>query len=114
MSGRAGSIDAKPVEGPRPKLTGRAAVLVVAIVVLALLAVSPVRASIDQRERIAELERQAQILEDTNAKLRVDIAKLHDPAELERLARECLGLVKAGEIALVAAPAGAPSALSGC
>jgi cell division protein FtsL len=114
VSGRTQSVGAKPVEGPRPKLTGRAAALLVAVALLALLAVSPVRAYVDQRAEIAELERQAQVLEDTNAKLRVDITKLHKPAELERLARECLGMVKTGEVALVTAPDAGGSAPFDC
>jgi cell division protein FtsB len=44
--------------------------------------------------RTVELERQ-------NADLRATINGLNDPAELERLARECLGMVGPGETALV-------------
>ena len=35
------------------------------------------------------------------ANLRAEISRLHDPAELERLARECLGMVGPGEVAFV-------------
>lgn len=107
MSERTDKVRAKPVEGPRPKLTARAAVLIVAVMLLALLGVSPVRAYLNQRTQFAELEHQAQVLEDTNAKLRSEITNLHDPAELDRLARECLGLVESGQVALVKAPKGA-------
>ena len=107
-------VGAKPVEGPRPKLTGRAGALLVAVALLGLLAVSPVRAYLDQGAEVAELERQAQTLEHTNAKLRVDISKLHDPATLERLARECLGMVKGGKVATVTAADGDGSAPFDC
>jgi cell division protein FtsL len=86
-------------EGPR--LTARAAVLLVAVAVLAILAVVPARQVLDQRNQIAELERRATQLESQNAKLRQQVTRLHDPAELEKLARECLGMVDPGETALV-------------
>jgi cell division protein FtsB len=85
----------------RPRLTARAGALVVIVTLLGVLAVVPARAYLDQRARIAALELQAEHLEAQNAALSSAIAKLHDPAELERLARECLGMVKPGEIALI-------------
>jgi len=83
---------------PRPRLTGRAALLLIVLTVLAVFSTVPVREYLSQRSRIAELERQARTLEQENAGLRTDMAKLYDPAELERLARECLGMVAPGEI----------------
>ena len=71
------------------------------VTLLGVLALVPARAYLDERARVTALELQAQRLEDQNATLANAIAKLHDPAELERLARECLGMVKPGEIALV-------------
>jgi cell division protein FtsB len=68
---------------------------------LGVLAVVPARAYLDQRARVAALELQAERLETQNAALSNRVAKLHDPAELERLARECLGMVRPGEIAFV-------------
>lgn len=93
-------------EGPR--LTGRAAVLLVVVTVLALLAVVPARQVLEQRGQIAELERRAAELEEGNERLRAEISKLNDPAELERLARECLGMVMPGETALVVPDAPRP------
>lgn len=113
MSGRKREVRAGPTEGPKPKLTARAAFLIVAVVLLALLAVSPVRAYLDQGTQIAELERQARVLEGANARLRANIAELRDPAELERLARECLGLVGRGEVAPGPHKA-RPAAVPGC
>ena len=86
-------------EGPR--LTGRAAGLLVALALLVMLALVPTRAFFAQRSALADLERRSAQLEATNAELRDQIAHLNDPAELERLARECLGMVGPGEIALV-------------
>ena len=96
MSSRSRSLDRD-----RPRLTARAGALVVIVALLGVLAVVPARAYLDQRARIAALELQAQRLETQNATLSNRVAKLHDPAELERLARACLGMVKPGEIAFI-------------
>jgi cell division protein FtsL len=98
------SVGARTIPRDRPRLTGRAAALLIAMAALAMLLLVPTRQYLDQRGRIAELERRAAELEARNARLRQEIARLHDPAELERLARACLGMVRPGEIALV--PAG--------
>ena len=86
-------------EGSR--LTGRAAALLIAVMFLAVLALVPARQYLDQRSRIAELERQTARLEAQNDRLAAEVEKLHDPVELERLARECLGMVAPGETALI-------------
>jgi cell division protein FtsB len=91
----------RTLERTGPKLTGRAALLLVIVASLVLLAAVPARTFFDQRGRIAELERRAAELEAANDDLRAELARLHDPAELERLARECLGMVAPGEIVLV-------------
>lgn len=85
----------------RPRLTARAAALLVVVAILALLTLVPARQFLAQRGQIAELEAQATQLEQQNDALQREIARLKDPAELERLARECLGMVRPGEIALV-------------
>ena len=86
-------------EGPR--LTGRAAGLLVALALLLMLALVPARAFLAQRATIGDLERRTAELERHNGELTGEIARLNDPAELERLARECLGMVGPGEIALM-------------
>jgi cell division protein FtsL len=98
---RAEATGSRSLSREGPRLTGRAAALLVAITMLAILAVVPARALLDQRGRIAELERRATELEAQNAKLRTEVTRLHDPAELEKLARECLGMVDPGETVLV-------------
>jgi cell division protein FtsB len=85
----------------RPRLTARAAILLVTVLVLAIMGTVPLRGFVAQRARIADLERQTAALEQANSKLRSQIQALHDPSELERLARECLGMVEPGEVALV-------------
>jgi cell division protein FtsL len=96
------SRPARPrLERDRPRLTGRAAGLLVAVSVLVVMAVVPARQLLEQRGRIAELDRQAAELEALNAELREEISALHDPVRLEELARACLGMVAPGEVAFV-------------
>ena len=69
-----------------------------------MFAIAPIRGYLDQRAQLAELERQAAVLERQNAELEARIAAYNDPPTLERLARECLGMVKPGEIGFVTIP----------
>ena len=99
-------VKASPAHGRRleretPRLTGRAAFLLVAVTLLVVMAMVPARQLLDQRALIGDLERRTAELEGLNADLRSEISSLRDPAELERLARECLGMVAPGEIAFV-------------
>ena len=96
------SRPARPrLERDRPRLTGRAAALIVAVAILVVMAIVPIGRYLDQRSAIADIERRAAELDTQNANLRAEISGLHDPAELERLARECLGMVGPGEVAFV-------------
>jgi cell division protein FtsB len=88
-------------ERSRPRLTRRAGFLLIVLALLAVFATAPAREYLSERAHIAELQRKADELERANAALQADIVRLHDPAEKERLARECLGMVEAGEIAFV-------------
>jgi cell division protein FtsL len=90
------------LERDRPRLTGRAAALFVAVAILIVMAIVPIGRFLDQRSAIADIERRAAELESENADLRVEISRLHDPAELEELARACLGMVRPGEVAFIA------------
>ena len=87
-----------------PRLTARAAVLCVIVLFLLTLAVAPLRGLIDQRSHLARLERQSETLTLRNAQLEARIELLNDPAYLERVARQCLGLVRPGETAFVMVP----------
>jgi cell division protein FtsB len=95
------TVRAVAPERSRLRLTSRAGFLLIALTLMALFATAPSRAYISERGHIAELQGKAEGLERANAALQADIGRLHDPAEKERLARECLGMVKAGEIAFV-------------
>jgi cell division protein FtsB len=64
----------------------------------------PSRQLVQQRRHVGELERRLGQLQTENAKLDEDVARLTDPAELEVLARERLGLVRPGERAYFVEP----------
>ena len=88
----------------RSRLTPRAAVLAVILTALLFYLVVPLRTYVDQRNRLSQLERQTTVLREQNHKLLGQISQLNDPAYLERIARECLGMVKPGEIGFVVVP----------
>jgi cell division protein FtsB len=90
----------------RIHLTSRGAVLAVVITALLLYLIVPLRTYIDQRNQLSELQEQTALLEEQNQVLQRQVALLHDPAYLERLARECLGMVRPGEIGFVVVPKG--------
>jgi cell division protein FtsB len=94
------------VRRPRAQLTPRAAILAVVITALLVYLVVPLRAYVAQRDRLSRLERQTQILEQQKTRLEQQVQMLKDPAYLERLARECLGMVKKGEIGFIVVPEG--------
>jgi cell division protein FtsB len=80
--------------------------LLVLVTILALYSTIPLREYLAERSQAARLEREVAELEAANARLLADIARLRDPAHLERLARECLGMVGPGETALIIDPGG--------
>jgi cell division protein FtsL len=88
----------------RSRVTARGTILAIVVTVLLLYLVVPLRAYMAQRDRLGQLERQTKVLEQQNGLLQVEIQRLHDPAYLERLARECLGMVRPGEIAWIVVP----------
>ena len=90
----------------RIRLTSRGAVLAVIITALLLYLVVPLRTYIDQRNQLSDLKKQTALLEDQNKRLQRQVVLLHDPTYLERLARECLGMVRRGEIGFVVVPKG--------
>ena len=87
-----------------------------AVVVMSLLfaSVVPLRTYLEQRSRLAGLDRQIAVLSEQNAKLRRQISLLHDPDHLERIARECLGMVRRGEIGFVIVRRGGLSPRANC
>jgi len=91
------------------RLSARAGGLAVVAVLLLTLAVGPLRTLMDQRGQLGDLQRQTEELQRENADLQTKIQRFNDPVYLERLARECLGMVRPGEIAFVTVPKhGAP------
>jgi cell division protein FtsB len=88
------------------RATPRASILLFAVFLAVVFAVAPMRAYLHQRAELSDLQRQADQLEEQNTALERRIADLNDPATLERLARECLGMVEPGEIAFVPIPKG--------
>jgi cell division protein FtsL len=112
---------ARPKAGPKPtgpttagpkrraRLSARGAVLLVLVMLLLVAAIGPVRSLLEERSSLAQLQQQAGQLETRNAELQAQVDRLNDPTYIEQLARECLGMVHAGEIAFRAIPKqGAP------
>jgi len=98
------TVDVHPTRTSTVRISARALVLLAIVGAIAVLGISPLRGYIDQRAQLAELRRQAATLEHQNAGLQHTIDELSDPTYLERLARECLGMVKPGETAFVIVP----------
>jgi cell division protein FtsB len=102
-------------ETPRARVSTRAAVLLVVVLTVLTFAIAPLRALLVERAKLDELQRQTQVVEQQNEALNRRIFQLRDPAYLERLARECLGMVAPGETAFVTVPEhGPPPAASDC
>jgi cell division protein FtsB len=94
-----------PARRPRrARLTARATLLLVVVGAIAFLSIAPARLYLEQRAELARLSARADRLEAANARLSERAERLRDPAFLERLARQCLGMVRRGEIAFVVVP----------
>jgi cell division protein FtsB len=112
MSARATATSPAKAQGKKVershgvRLTPRASILGFMLVVAVIFAVAPARAFLGQRTEQQRLTQQVSELQQQNAALTQQLEQLHDPAELTRLARECLGLVNPGEIAFVPIPHG--------
>jgi cell division protein FtsB len=85
-----------------PRLTGRAAVLVLVVAVLVVSFASSLKAYLQQRDHIDQLR--AQIAERTQRidQLRTEKERWKDPAFVEKEARQRFGYVMPGETAYVA------------
>lgn len=73
----------------------------------------PARQLMLQRQRINGAQAKLEQLQRENARLRSEVKRLGDPADLELLARERLGLVKPGEQAYLLVPSPTPSVQTG-
>jgi cell division protein FtsB len=96
--------DASPRARRRARLTARATVLLTLIFGVLALSVAPARMYFEQKAELARFEMQAEALKQKNDALAARAEQLRDRAFLERLARQCLGMVKRGEIAFVVVP----------
>jgi cell division protein FtsB len=92
------------------RVTARAGGLLFISIIVLTFAIAPFRSNLGQRGQLADLRRQIQRLDGENAQLRQQAGQLQDPSYLEKLSRQCLGMVKPGEIAFVTVPTrGAPT-----
>ena len=89
---------------PRIRLTARGMILGVLIIALLITSVFPIRTYFAEKNQIRSLENRIAELNAANKELGRKIARLHDPDYLERLARECLGMVVPGEVPFVVVP----------
>jgi cell division protein FtsB len=102
--------DVAPRRSRRARLTARATVLLTLIVGVLALSIAPAQMYFEQKAELARFEKEAAELERKNGVLFARAEQLRDRAFLERLARQCLGMVKPGEIAFVVVPKeGAPA-----
>lgn len=94
---------------------------IVGLLVAAFVLFFPARQLVQQRNEMEHLRGRLADLSKENERLAEEVARLDDPAELEALARERLGLVKPGEDAYYfveqpdpepSAPPGAPEGRS--
>jgi cell division protein FtsB len=87
-----------------PALGQRRLMLAIVCVGAVFVLFFPARQLVQQRQRIGSLEHRLTQLRAENDLLEQDVKRLSDPAELEVLARERLGLVKPGERAYFVEP----------
>jgi cell division protein FtsB len=99
---------AAPVSAPatregrrRPRLTGRAAILVLVVAVLTVSYASSMRAYLQQRSHIGNLKDQIAAREAAIDDLEREKQRWHDPAFIEAQARDRFGYVMPGETSYV-------------
>jgi cell division protein FtsB len=99
------TADVQVAAGSSLRPNARAVALLLIALAVMLLAIAPLRGYLDERGQLADLEKQAAVLERQNQTLQERIDRLSDATFLERIARECMGMVKPGETAFVVVPA---------
>jgi cell division protein FtsB len=114
------SRGARPAAGPvsrqpeaaarkrRPRLTGRAAILVMVLAVLAVSYASSLRAYLEQRSHITELKAAIAERRSSIEELEREKERWQDPAYVSAQARERFGYVKPGETPFVVLEDGEP------
>ena len=103
-------VVAAPRHRSGSRLTPGGAVLIVLVVALLFALAVPL---LQQRSDLARVQREELVLQQQNDSLKKQVSLLNDPAYLERLARQCLGMVKPGEIPFVVVPRGGGAPTSG-
>jgi cell division protein FtsB len=94
----------------RARLTARATVLLTLVVGVLVLSIAPIEMYLEQRAELRRMERRSAQLQQENDGLTARAEQLRDKVYLERLARQCLGMVRPGETAFVVVPEeGAPA-----
>ena len=96
--------DTAPRRRRRARLTARATILLTIMIGVLVLSVAPARMYFEQQAELARFEKQAALLEHDNEVLSARAEQLRDPTFMERLARQCLGMVERGETAFVVVP----------
>ena len=91
------SVWRRAVSGDRPYVLA----FFVLVAILAMMVVGPLQSYTSVAERVHDLEVARAQLAQTVAELEERQERLHDPEEIELLARKHLGLVKPGEIPFV-------------
>lgn len=81
----------------RPKLTGRAAVLLIVVAALMVMYASSLRAYLHQRENIGDLKAEIAVREQAIASLRAEKRRWEDPAYTAQQARERFGYLEPGQ-----------------
>lgn len=89
------------MSGPRPALTGRAAILILVLAALVVTLAIPVRAWMSQQAEIAALEADVAQARERVANLQDELADWEDPAFIVAQARSRLHFVFPGEVGYV-------------
>ena len=79
------------------RFTTRATILAVIVGALLLAAIPVFPRFFSMRSQLAGLQHRRTVLARENQQLEAQIKRFHDPAYVEQLARECLGMVQPGE-----------------
>lgn len=95
------SLSRPPTTGRRPRLTGRAMVLVLVVAVLMASYASSLRAYLQQRDQISDLKAEIAMREKAIGELEREKRRWEDPAYLRQQARQRFGYVMPGERSFV-------------
>ena len=98
----------------RSRITPRAAVLLAIVVVMVVYSMVPLRIFLQERADLRRLHQQERVLEARNADLARQAQRLRDPASVELIAGQGLGMVRPGQIAFVVVPRGGIPAPLAC